>query len=283
MPAADDDVAANRLVTVLQLSGPQRTRVRMQHAGTDEAVVTVQVGQVLWYLKTRATAERLAQVWDEAGDDAQLLPRRGLRRRARGARSSGWAEPSVVVHTGGVPPCGSRVLPVRDRTGRPIPGTAEALLVRIGDVQFEVQDQEAFRSCDGVFAAVARQVQHHLPKHDMRLRPARRAKAKRTSPGGHSLDQAELDAAVDGHRLATRIAEATAQVRYATAELDHALAAAQEAGPIGIAAILRAAAATGSIGAAATTSSGSPAVPPPPVSRAGPGIQHRDPPTQRGR
>jgi hypothetical protein len=158
-------------VTV-QLMGRQVTGLGVQHAGTPEATVTVRVGQVLMYLRTAQTAERIAQIWEDAATEKLRLRQRPhpaqQQRRGRGAQD--WAAPGIVVHTGGTPAGGHTLV-----------GPPTVLAVVVGDIAFYVHDQHALADCRTVFTFAAQTAAQSLPStHDVRLTPD--AAARRGRP-----------------------------------------------------------------------------------------------------
>lgn len=149
--------------TIVQLAGRQHTEVSVQHAGTPEASLTIRVGQVLMYVRTQPTAERIAQIWHDATAWALAgdLPARGAARRRRGPSEQGWVQASIVVHTAGVPGGGSHLYHQ--------PSTV--LVVAVGEVGFYVRDREALEDCHTVFQTAAVRASEVLPVHDTRLTP----------------------------------------------------------------------------------------------------------------
>src|SRR4051812_15417286 len=93
-------VRPHTIDAMMRLAGRQDTAVTVNHAGTPEATVVVQLGRAVVYLHSMETADRFANIWQGAQRDAEQLPRG--RNLDRGPRTGplAIAEPSIVV------PCG---------------------------------------------------------------------------------------------------------------------------------------------------------------------------------
>ena len=119
---------------MMRLAGRQDTAVTVNHAGTPEATVVVQLGRAVVYLHSMETADRFASIWQGAQRDAEQLPR--SRNLDRGPRTGplAIAEPSIVVDHEHPGPAALRGGGVRARGGekRLQVGTTEAAVAARG-------------------------------------------------------------------------------------------------------------------------------------------------------
>jgi hypothetical protein len=87
---------------VVRLVGPQTTEGTVMHPGTDDAAVTIRVGQTLLYLHQEQTAEHFLHAWAEGAEAAKALPMQADRRPVRALR--GMPDPAVAAHAVGPRP-----------------------------------------------------------------------------------------------------------------------------------------------------------------------------------
>lgn len=148
MPRTD----VQTVLATLDMAGPQRVGVAAHHARTPQAYLAVTLGRSVIYLHSRPAAERIGEVWQDASAWAlQLATRRPPSQPGPISRppTPGAAEPSLVVHTDGIPPAVAQL--IRE------PGTHRPyrLSIAVGSVRFLVADQLAFTSCRDVFVRAA--------------------------------------------------------------------------------------------------------------------------------
>jgi hypothetical protein len=268
-------MAANTVTTMVHVTGPQDGMLDVHHPGTADAVLSVGVGRALFYVRTVAAAERIAAIWQGATVDALRLPNQlpPARSRSRG----GWAEPSVVVHTGGVPPGGSTLVA---RSGSPA-----VLLISVGEVRFHVYDRRAFTDCAKVFVAAATRARQQLPEQDVRLRPV--------LPDAHAalLGGALAARAVDELPVLAQLQEHAGAINNGLAGLTELMKGLGEAGLTGTGPVARAVAAltpqrrppTPAKSATSTSATTPPAAGSPTQPRTQAGSGRDDPPTGRSR
>ena len=156
---------------MMRLAGRQDTAVTVNHAGTPEATVVVQLGRAVVYLHSIETADRFASIWQGAQRDAEQLPR--SRNLDRGPRTGplAIAEPSIVVHAAGTPAATVRV-------GRGPRLAADFLGIQVGNLAWRLYDQAAFSTSAEAFLRAQRAAREHLKRADpfrgerLRMEPA---------------------------------------------------------------------------------------------------------------
>jgi hypothetical protein len=164
-------VRPHTIDAMMRLAGRQDTAVTVNHAGTPEATVVVQLGRAVVYLHSVETADRFASIWQGAQRDAEQLPRG--RNLDRGPRTGplAIAEPSIVVHAAGTPAATVRV-------GRGPRLAADFLGIQVGNLAWRLYDQAAFSTSAEAFLRAQRAAREHLKRADpfrgerLRMEPA---------------------------------------------------------------------------------------------------------------
>src|SRR5215212_6820824 len=164
-------VRPHTIDAMMRLAGRQDTAVTVNHAGTPEATVVVQLGRAVVYLHSMETADRFASIWQGAQRDAEQLPR--SRNLDRGPRTGplAIAEPSIVVHAAGTPAATVRV-------GRGPRLAADFLGIQVGNLAWRLYDQAAFSTSAEAFLRAQRAAREHLKRADpfrgerLRMEPA---------------------------------------------------------------------------------------------------------------
>src|SRR5215213_221566 len=164
-------VRPHTIDAMMRLAGRQDTAVTVNHAGTPEATVVIQLGRVVVYLHSMETADRFASIWQGAQRDAEQLPR--SRNLDRGPRTGplAIAEPSIVVHAAGTPAATVRV-------GRGPRLAADFLGIQVGNLAWRLYDQAAFSTSAEAFLRAQRAAREHLKRADpfrgerLRMEPA---------------------------------------------------------------------------------------------------------------
>jgi hypothetical protein len=164
-------VRPHTIDAMMRLAGRQDTAVTVNHAGTPEATVVVQLGRAVVYLHSIETADRFASIWQGAQRDAEQLPR--SRNLDRGPRTGplAIAEPSIVVHAAGTPAATVRV-------GRGPRLAADFLGIQVGNLAWRLYDQAAFATSAEAFLRAQRAAREHLKRADpfrgerLRMQPA---------------------------------------------------------------------------------------------------------------
>jgi hypothetical protein len=164
-------VRPHTIDAMMRLAGRQDTAVTVNHAGTPEATVVVQLGRAVVYLHSMETADRFASIWQGAQRDAEQLPR--SRNLDRGPRTGplAIAEPSIVVHAAGTPAATVRV-------GRGPRLAADFLGIQVGNLAWRLYDQAAFSTSAEAFLRAQRAAREHLKRADpfrgerLRMQPA---------------------------------------------------------------------------------------------------------------
>lgn len=174
---AEREYVPHAVSALLHLAGPQPTNITVQHPGTDEATVTVTLPGCLLYLRTRAAAEAISQIWRRAAVEAFALPQAA--RAFQPPYRFDSAEPSIVVHTHGRPPGFVRL----NREA----GATTYLHVQVGGLTFFFHDKQSFHSVAGAFLRAAELGVQQLPSVDLRqatiARPSKPGLAGRAAPG----------------------------------------------------------------------------------------------------
>src|SRR3954471_23315098 len=152
-------VRPHTIDAMMRLAGRQDTAVTVNHAGTPEATVVVQLGRAVVYLHSMETADRFASIWQGAQRDAEQLPR--SRTLARGPRTGplAIAEPSIVVHAAGTPAATVRV-------GHGPRLATDFLGIQIGNLAWRLYDQAAFSTSAEAFLRAQRAAREHLKRAD---------------------------------------------------------------------------------------------------------------------
>lgn len=168
------------LRTFVTLVGPQDVDVVAHRPGTDGALVGVRVGGALLHVTDAATVAGFLMAWKAGAQHGRVLPVRADQSRV--VPTTGTTIPAAYMEAGQSPPAAALL-----RRGRP--GQPSRLWVTLGQMTFDVLDQEALVTTMSAFRRAARMAPAVFPPTpDQRavLRTAAAAARLLATPPGRS-------------------------------------------------------------------------------------------------
>lgn len=168
------------LRTFVTLVGPQDVDVVAHRPGTEGALIGVRVGGALLHLTDAATVAGFLMAWKAGAHHSRALPVRTDQSRV--VPTAGTTIPAAYMEAGRCPPAAALL-----RRGRP--GQPSQLWVTLGQMTFDVLDQEALVTTMAAFRRAARMAPSvFLPTPDQRavLRTAAAAARLLANPPGRS-------------------------------------------------------------------------------------------------